>query len=174
MNKKQVLEVLKKNTHVNINLGAGDSPQPGFILVDKIKYPNIDVVCDLEKFPWPFPDECADLLMASQLVEHIKPWLFLDFMAEAWRILKPKGHFMIATPYAGSPGFWQDPTHCAGFNELTWSYFDPLDATSNGMLYLNYRPKPWKIIENSWFSNGNLETVLEKRPDDPSYHKEEK
>src|SRR3990167_3541145 len=112
--KQRVKSLLKLKTHININLGAADSPMTGFINVDIQDLPGVDVVWDLEKFPWPFPDNCADLLIASQLVEHINPHggIFIKFMDEAWRILKPKGQFMIATPYAGSIGYWQDPTHC--------------------------------------------------------------
>ncbi len=77
---------------------------------------------------------------------------------------------MISTPYGGSAAYIQDPSHCNPCNEMTWAYFDPIDPTTNGKLYENYRPKPWKIIENSWYTNGNMEILLEKRPDDPSYH----
>jgi SAM-dependent methyltransferase len=169
----QVKNLLKTKTHINVNLGAADAPMVGFINVDMQDLPGVDVVCDLEKFPWPFPSESVDLIIASQLVEHINPHggVFISFMDEAHRILKPKGQFMIATPYAGSIGYWQDPTHCNGCNELTFCYFDPLDATTGGILYQNYHPKPWHILENSWYSNGNLECLLEKRPDDPVYHK---
>jgi SAM-dependent methyltransferase len=164
--------LLKEKAKVNINLGSSDALMPGFINVDMVKAPGIDVVHDLESFPWPFPDECADLVIASQLVEHINPHkgVFLRFMDEAWRILKPGGQFMISTPYAGSAGYFQDPTHCNPCNEMTWEYFDPLSPTTGGKIYENYRPKPWKIVENSWYNNGNLEVVLEKRKDDPSYH----
>lgn len=157
---------------MNVNLGSSDAPMAGFINVDMQELPGVDIVCDLEKFPWPFPDNSVDLIVASQLVEHINPHggIFIKFMDEAWRILKAKGQFMIATPYAGSTGYWQDPTHCNGCNELTFAYFDPLDATTGGLLYTNYRPKPWHILENTWTSIGNLEVLLEKRPDLAEYH----
>jgi SAM-dependent methyltransferase len=165
-------DLLKSKTHININLGAGEAPIAGFINVDLKSLPFIDVVWDLEQFPWPFPDECADLIVASQLVEHINPHkgIFMKFMDEVWRITKTGGQFMIATPYAGSVAYYQDPTHCNPCNEMTWEYFDPFGPTSGGGLYKNYKPRPWKIVENSWYSQGNMEIILEKRPDDPSYH----
>ena len=172
MTSKQIVKhLLKTKSHINLNLGSADSPMAGFINVDMQDLPGVDVVCDLEEFPWPFPDESVDLIIASQLVEHINPHrgVFIKFMDEAWRILKPKGQFMIATPYAGSIGYYQDPTHCNPCNELTFAYFDPLDATTGGELYKNYHPKPWHIMENSWYSNGNLEVLLEKRQDIPEY-----
>jgi len=169
---EKVKLLLKLKSHVNINLGAGENLITGFINVDVVEKPGIDVVCDLEKYPWSFPDECADLIIASQLVEHIDPHggNFIRFMDEAWRILKVGGQFMIATPYGQSAAYVQDPTHCNPCNELTWSYFDPADEMTGGMLYKNYRPKPWRILENSWYSQGNMEVLLEKRKDDRSFH----
>ena len=66
---------------------------------------------------------------------------------------------MIATPYPGSRGYWQDPTHCNGWNEATWQYFDPRYP-----LYGIYQPKPWKIRKGFpvWQQQGNLEVVMEK------------
>lgn len=168
---KHIRDLIKSRPHININLGSGDTPRSGFINVDMVDYPGVDVVWDLEAFPWPFPDNCANLLVASQLVEHINPHkgIFIKFMDEAWRVLGPGGQFMIATPYGGSSAYLQDPSHINPCTDMTWAYFDPLDETTGGKLYENYRPKPWKIVANSWYTNGNLEVVLEKRPWDKSY-----
>lgn len=199
---KAILE--KNNQGVKIDLGGGASPQPGFVNIDFRDLPQVDVVHNLELFPWPFPDECASLIMASHLLEHISPTapdarlpklvelliakglvtekeitqaigettpgpLFMRFMDEVWRILKPGGQFMAAFPFAGSPGFWQDPTHINGITHHTLAYFDPLEA--GGHLYKIYKPKPWKIKMSSWSEVGNMEVVLEKRLVDTSYAK---
>ncbi len=100
--------------------------------------------------------------------------MFLRFMDEIWRIMKPEGQLMITTPYAGSFGFWQDPTHIKGFNEATWAYFDPmvpLDRSnpSLGGLWNIYEPSPWRISVNTWHANGNAEIVLVKRPKQQKY-----
>jgi len=73
---------------------------------------------------------------------------------------------IIATPYAGSQGYYQDPTHCNPCNEITFTYFDPLSPTG---LYRFYTPKPWKIADSFWTPNGNLEVKLIKRRIDKSY-----
>jgi SAM-dependent methyltransferase len=163
--------ILKEHQQgIRIDIGCGGNKQDGFVGIDYRKLPGVDIVHDLEKFPWPLPDECASLAMSSHVVEHINPHggVFLRFMDEAWRILKPGGQFMIATPYAGSPGYWQDPTHCNGCNEMTWAYFDPMEA--GGHLYKIYQPKPWKIESSTWNIAGNMEVLLVKRKDDKSYH----
>ena len=167
---KKIRKLLQgHNQGVKIDLGCGANKQQGFVGVDIRKLPGVDIVHDVEKFPWPLPDACANLIMASHLVEHIDPHggVFLRFMDEAWRILKVGGQFVISFPYAGSVGYWQDPTHCNGCNEYTWHYFDPL--ASQGVLYKIYKPKPWKIVFSSYSPIGNMEVLLEKRKQDKSY-----
>lgn len=165
----RVKELLKKNNSViRIDVGCGENKQKGFVGIDMQKLKGVDIVHNLEKYPYPLPDECASLAVASHLVEHINPadFGFINFMNEIWRILKFGGEFMIATPYAGSSGYWQDPTHVNPCSEATFFYFDPLHPSN---YYRFYRPKPWKIKEVVWNENGNLEIALEKRIIDKSY-----
>ena len=168
--KFNIQKVLKnKNLGISLDLGCGANKQNGFVGIDARPLPGVDIVHDLEKFSWPLPDRCASLAVASNLVEHINPHggVFLRFMDEVWRVLKPGGKFLIATPYAGSQGYWQDPTHCNGCNEVTWAYFDPLDRSG---FYKIYKPKPWKIVSTAFSVNGNMEVALEKRLEDKSYY----
>lgn len=170
MSRRDISVLLKKHKHgIKIDLGGGANPQPGFLNIDMRDLPQVDIVQDLEIQPWPLPDGCAELVMASHLLEHINPakFGFIRFMDEIWRILKPGGQLMASFPYAGSPGYWQDPTHVNGITERTIAYFDPLEA--GGHLYRIYKPMPWKIVYNSWSCVGNMEIVLEKRKPDPSY-----
>lgn len=157
-----------------LDLGCGDLPMEGAIGVDYVANPWVDVVWNLEQFPYPIPTNCAKRIVASHIVEHIKPWLFIDVMNEWWRIAKHGCELIISTPYAGSPQFWQDPTHIKGFNEVTFAYFDPMEKTIGDGLYKIYRPKPWFMKESKWNMAGNLEVLLIKRLDDPSYHKVER
>ena len=166
---KYVVKLLKKkNTVVKLDVGSGENQEPGFINMDRRKLKGVDIVQDVEK-PWSLPDECITLIMARHLVEHINPANqgFLKFMDECWRVLKVGGQMMLVTPYAGSAGYWADPTHINGCTPKTWSYFDPLD--SNGLFYYQYRPKPWKILKCFFQVDGNMEVLLEKRHNDKSY-----
>lgn len=124
----------------------------------------------------------VDLLLSKKVVskKEIEAYVgdyrflggFVRFMDEVWRILKPGGQFMNTFPMAGSPGYWQDPTHVNPINEVTLTYFDPLakDAAGNTYnLYYIYRPKPWKIQAAAYQLNGFMEMVMEKRKIDKSY-----
>jgi SAM-dependent methyltransferase len=169
---KKVRDLLRLKPHVNINLGCGENIMPGFINIDIRPYPGVDLIMDVEKYPWKLPSDSVDLVVVSQLVEHINPHKggFIKFMDEAWRVLKLKGKIMISTPYGSSEAYIQDPTHCNPCNEITWAYFDPMDGVSKGRLYEVYRPKPWRIVNTAWYTDGNIEVVMEKRRDDEVYH----
>ena len=173
MGQPDVRAVLEKyrTSGVRLDLGCGSNKQPGFVGIDAQALPGVDIVQDLESIPWVLPDNCAEMIVASHIVEHIDPahGAFVRFMDECWRVLEPGGKMMIAAPYAGSPGFWADPTHCNGVTELTWAYFDPLDTRYGGQLYAFYRPKPWKILKNMYEAVGSIEVALEKRREDASY-----
>ena len=154
------MDINSKN--LKIDLGCGEKKQPGFIGIDIRPLKGVDIVYDLEEFPYPLPNECASIIVASHLVEHINPHkgVFINFMNEIWRLMEIGGEFIISAPYAGSHGFYQDPTHCNPLNEDTWKYFDPLDKSR---LYQIYKPRPWKIKSNIWNINGNLKVTLIKR-----------
>jgi len=154
----------KKVSYVDIGCGANKAGEH-FFGIDYRALPGVDLVQDLEKFPWKVPSESFNTAVSSHVIEHINPaqGVFIKFMNEAWRILKPEGEFIIGAPYATSVGMFRDPTHCNFINEETWSYFDPDDQFYHGGLYGIYAPLPWRIKINTWHSNGNIEVVLVKR-----------
>ena len=114
----------------------------------------------------------AELLLAKKLISQkdldkyvgeIAPGpIFMRFMDEAWRVLKVGGELLLSGPYAGSPGFYQDPSHINACNEVTWDYFDPRGVQSNGLLWSIYKSKPWRVKLNTWHMQGFFEVVLEK------------
>ena len=154
----------KKLAFVDIGCGANKSGKDWFG-IDYRKLPGVDLVQDLEKFPWAVPSESFNTAVSNHVVEHINPshGIFISFMNEAWRILKPDGEFIIGAPYATSSGMFRDPTHINFINEETWSYFDPDDQFYHGGLYHIYAPLPWRIKINTWHATGNVEVVLVKR-----------
>lgn len=169
---KELKKLLDSKKGIRLDVGCGAAKQEGFVGIDIRELPGVDIVHDLEEFPFPLPDDSVNFAVASHVLEHINPakGIFLNFMNEMWRIMQVNAEFMISVPYAGSPGFWQDPTHVNGINDTTFRYFDPLDEPTNGQLYKIYQPKPWKIKFQAYQHHGNLEVVLIKRAEDPSYY----
>jgi SAM-dependent methyltransferase len=144
---------------INLDIGCGGNKQKGFVGLDMRNLDGVDIVHNLEEFPYPLPDGCCHNIIGSHIVEHIKPWLMLQFMDELWRLLKPEGSLALSMPYGVSEGFVQDPTHCNPCNEATWQYFDHRQP-----LYTIYKSKPWSIKKGypAWQVTGNLEVVLDK------------
>lgn len=169
---------IKDKAIIRLDIGCGDNKQgPDWVGMDYRKLPGVDIVQDLELFPWKdLEDNSVQVAVASHVVEHINPakGTFINFMNEVWRVLKPNGEFAIACPYAGTHRYFQDPTHVNPCNETTWRYFDPLDVPTNGHLYSIYQPAPWRIKLNAFKTIGDLEVVLVKRIDDVSYHNDGK
>lgn len=166
----------RQNEIIKLDLSGGLNPQHGFINIDYVPSKNVDIVFDLQKYPWPLPEDFATLIMAGGVVSHIsrENFGFIKFMDECWKALKLDGQLMISTPYAGTTAFWTEPTNVNGCTAQTWMYFDPLAGDGNGNpynLYKRYKPKPWKIERCFFQADGNIEVLLSKRREDPSYTK---
>lgn len=163
-----VSKLLAAHAAIDLDIGCGANKQPGFVGIDIRALDGVDIVHDVEVYPWPLPDDCVRRAVASHLVEHINPHKgnFIQFMNEVWRIMKVGGEFMIATPHGYSQGYLQDPTHCNPCNEWTWAYFDPFEKQTGGHLYNIYKPKPWRIKYLSFSPAANIEVILVKRGED--------
>lgn len=159
MNNTNVEELIKKHQSIKLDIGCGGNKQKDFIGMDARDLEDVDIIHDLQKFPYPLPDGVCSVVLGSHIIEHIKPEFTIPMFDELWRLLRVGGQAVLSTPYAGSPGFWQDPTHCNGFNEATFQYFDPRFP-----LWEIYKPKPWEIQSGfpQWQANGNLQCILEK------------
>ena len=155
----EITQILSENSGIRLDIGCGRNVQPGFVGIDMLDEPEVDIVWDLEDIPWPLPDESVLVAIASHVIEHINPVKggFLKFMDEVWRVLKPGGEFAIVTPHGSSQGYLQDPTHCNPCNENTFFYFTP-----DHQLYNFYKPKPWSVKARFWSPAGSIEIALVK------------
>lgn len=108
---------------MKINLGAGGDIRQGFVNHDIVQLPGIDVVHDLNSYPWPWPDASVDELVAKDLLEHLDE--FMPAMEEIFRIVRPGGRIYLKVPYWNGWSRQADPTHRRGFHELTFRFFDP-------------------------------------------------
>lgn len=162
----------KDKKGILLDIGCGSNKQPNWVGMDHQKLPGVDIVHSWDKFPWPIETDSVLTARASHVIEHVNPinGNFINWMNEVWRILKYDGQFTAVLPHGRSDGYIQDPTHCNPCNETTWSYFDPLDERTGGQLYGFYQPAPWKIEFLAFQQHGNMEIILSKRRDDPSYH----
>lgn len=108
---------------VKINIGAGNDIREGYINHDITKLKGIDVVHNLNIYPWPWDDNSCDELLMNDVLEHLDS--FILAMEEAHRILKHGGILVASVPYWNSANAHIDPTHKKGFHEHTFRFFDP-------------------------------------------------
>ena len=108
---------------MKINLGAGTDIREGFVNHDIASISGIDVVFDLNHYPWPWDDNSVDEIIAKDLLEHLDN--FMRSMEEVYRVLAPSGIARIKVPYWNSCNRYADPTHKMGFHEITFKFFDP-------------------------------------------------
>ena len=85
---------------LRFNLGCGDKPLPGYVNVDVApsrlgRHP--DVLADL-RTRLPFPDNCADEVMAVHVIEHFWRWEVADVVREWARVLRPGGRLILECP----------------------------------------------------------------------------
>lgn len=106
---------------IRINLGCGAVPIKDWVNVDMVDVPGVNVVHDLDSFPWPFEDEVAHAIQAFDVFEHVNDPL--GFMAECWRVLGNGHHLFIHTSYWKSENSYTDPTHKRFCTERTFDYW---------------------------------------------------
>lgn len=111
----------KKPIEVKYDLACGQNKREGFVGIDIVKAEGVDMVFDLEAFPWPLDSDSADELHASHYIEHVHD--LFAFFDEAWRVAKDGATFTIVCPYYTSIRAWQDPTHVRPISEATFLYF---------------------------------------------------
>jgi len=82
---------------VYINLGCGPNTSQEFINVDVLKLPHIHYINDIQNLNM-FPDNYADMIYASHVLEHISRNKLIDVLKEWRRVLKRGGRLRLAVP----------------------------------------------------------------------------
>jgi len=112
-----------------LDFGCGNSKKAGFIGIDNNpNAKNADIICDLNKFPYPFEESSIIEIFASHIAEHLND--LEGFFAEIYRIAKPNAKLILKVPHY-SYGFVH-PLHKHGFSVLTFIYFNKSSKESYG------------------------------------------
>jgi len=126
-----------------LNVGCGERILNGFVNLDKFKLEGVDVVHDIEKFPWPFQDNSFVEIDCNMILEHISD--LVKTMKEIYRISKDNVIVRIKVPYFSCPSNFIDPTHKKLF---TYYSFDFLDNKSEYFMFMFDESLPkFKIVK---------------------------
>lgn len=103
-----------------LNLGCGSFKKEGYLNLDRDPGLRPDIVHDLNKFPYPFPDDRFEAIESDHVLEHLEEPF--RAMGELRRILKSGGSLIVRVPHF-SRGFTH-PDHRRGFDVSFPYYFD--------------------------------------------------
>ncbi len=107
-----------------LNVGCGRNIREGWVNVDSMPLPGVNLICDLERLreiPIELPDESVELFLLSHVIEHIRDGLGL--MQDLWRVALPGALAVIRVPHGGSDDAWEDPTHVRPYFVGSFGYF---------------------------------------------------
>lgn len=137
------LKQWRKNETIKLNMGCAHNKERGYINVDIAAKCNPDVVCDLEKFPWPWKTSSVDVVRFNHCLEHIgqDSDTFLHVMKELYRICKNDAEVEINVPHPRHDNFIGDPTHVRPITPQMLKLFD-------------------KQLNIKWMNEGNGITTL--------------
>lgn len=103
-----------------LDVGCGPkAKKAGSIGLDKRPAPHVDVVHDLNRFPYPFADGEFDWIEMSHIIEHVDRPLLL--MNEIHRIARKGATIRIITPHYSSQLSYGDLEHFHHFGYITFS-----------------------------------------------------
>ncbi len=96
-----------------LDLGCGMNKEPGAVGVDRSPDTLADVLHDLDRLPYPFPDSSFDRIICRDILEHLGD--VLAVMGELGRIGRPGALIEVRTPHFSSCLAYADPTHRHAF-----------------------------------------------------------
>ncbi|MCI0503519.1 class I SAM-dependent methyltransferase [Candidatus Micrarchaeota archaeon] len=120
-----------------LNLGCGKDIRDGFVNVDYVKLPGVDIACDIEK-GLPFKDGEFDYIVCQDVLEHMSDAGRL--MREMHRVLKDGGVLEIRVPHFSSINNYIDVTHKRMFSVFSFDFFlEPQPGYFSNGYYFDFK-----------------------------------
>lgn len=92
-----------------LDVGCGPYKVRGATGIDHVSAPGVEVVHDLDNFPWPFGEASFDRAVCRHSLEHVGN--VVRTIDELHRILRPGGSLEILAPHFSSDNAFSDVTH---------------------------------------------------------------
>ena len=137
-----------------LNVGCGQTKIPCSIGMDIIEIPGfVDIVCDLNKLPYPFENDFFDEIHLYHVLEHLDAPI--KVIEELHRILKINGILYLRVPHFSSMNAFTDITHKRPFG---YRSFDCFEETHSHHFYTdaNFTIIKKKIKYQLFFPNDGI------------------
>ncbi len=145
-----------------LDVGCGRNKHPGAIGIDRNRDTAADVICDLDRPPYPFKAGQFDQIRVVHVIEHVSD--VIATMEELHRLARPGGVIRIETPHYTDFSSFCDPTHRWHLNSFSFRYFG--DRNGGFGYYTRARmrerrvhvkmPRLWRWLGFEIFINGSL------------------
>jgi SAM-dependent methyltransferase len=153
---------------VRLNLGCGTDVREGFVNLDHIALPGVDVVHDLSTGTLPFEDGVFDEVICKDVLEHLD---YVPVLREVHRVMRPGGLLHVESPHFTSIAVPLDPTHRTAFSVDTLRFFcDEPDhdqvrtyyfdwkfrrVVSARIVFHRHRGMPWNYALEPWVNRSH-------------------
>jgi len=128
-----------------LDVGCGRAKHAGSVGIDWVPGPGVDILHDLNKFPWPIEDNIFDEIICQdtiQLFDNV-----VKIMEEMHRIGKAGAILKIRTPHFSHPNSFRDPMHKWHFTIDTFDYF------TEDFRYPIYTDKKYRMLKKEFIFN---------------------
>lgn len=155
-----------------LDLGCGSAKIPNALGVDNIDLPEVDIVHDLNSFPYPFEDASFECIYLRDVLEHlINP---IKVINECYRILKPNFCLIITVVHWNHRYSYSDIQHLHRFETMYFeafcgggrkyykeieNYYSKLDITFNfdGKAIEKYGNDEEVLLEKAYYHSNVLQ-----------------
>ncbi|HVB81613.1 MAG TPA: methyltransferase domain-containing protein [Candidatus Binataceae bacterium] len=146
-----------------LNLGCGLKRIQGAVNVDVAKSVGPDIVCDLNRRPWPFASDQFSEVFAYDVIEHCDDAVLT--MEEIHRVCAHGAVVHITVPHFSCANAFTDPTHRRQFGWGSFHYFTREHALS---FYSSaaFRRRTSQIIFFPTFVNKVIRRIANRYPEE--------
>ncbi|MFE6074219.1 methyltransferase domain-containing protein [Paenibacillus sp. NPDC057886] len=135
---------------MRIDLGSGKQKFNHCIGIDRIAYPDTDLVHDFNS-PLPFEDNSVEFVMASHSLQYADD--LQSVLTELYRICRHKAMVCIVAPYAHVSSHMINPQFKQRFNEHSPRFWTPSSQTVIAKdEYLLSQNSTWSLLEEDALS----------------------
>ncbi len=137
-----------------LNVGCGNDIRPGWTNLDLVDYGGNEIM-DLNRYPWPFPEDHFDFILCSHILEHLNN--FNAVVTELYRIARHGAILDVRVPFFLSTKFYSEPDHRIPFGIRSFDNYEEL-----GSRPLRFYEK-WKLRHRTNYGSPARFVFLDRR-----------